>query len=141
MNNLFAALAVWMVSLISAVNLPAPSSAGGNSTNQQVVQLSSDCTIKKVPDGFSRVFIGPKPINPRPIAFKSSALKPKSSSFAAHTDQGGSGTAADPYDGSTAEKFYGILRSRSQANQQNLTICIAPGTFHTEPPYSFLANL
>jgi hypothetical protein len=136
MNKLVAALAVWIVLLISAVNLPAQSSAGGNSSSQQVVQLSSDCTLKKLPEDFSRIFI-----SSTPPALKPAAVKLKRSHPTTSANQGGSGTSADPYDGSTAEKFDGILRSRSEANQQNLIVCIGPGKFQTEGTYDFIVNV
>jgi hypothetical protein len=77
--------------------------------------LSDDCAAKSPPRNFSRIFI---------------ALRPGS--------KAGSGTASDPYDGSTAERFDALLRSRSEANQQNLIVCIGPGTFQTEGTYDFV---
>jgi len=138
MNKFVAALAVWIGLLNSTVNLFAQSSASAPSSSQQVVQLSTDCTIKKLPQGFSRIFIA---ASPKPIASKPTPSKPSANHASAAVDQGGSGTASDPYDGSTAEKFDGILRSRSEANQQNLIVCIGPGTFQTEGTYDFIVNV
>src|SRR5205807_1582075 len=79
--------------------------------------ISADCS-ESVPQNFSRIFI------------------------AAHTNgRPGSGTAADPFDGSTAQKFDAILRARSEANQHNLVVCIGLGTFKTEGRYDFVVNL
>lgn len=97
----------------------------GNASGQQkVIQLSSDCTVKTLPQGFSRIFI---------------AFKPAGSTTSAHKD--GSGKLNDPFDGSTAEKFDTILRARSEANLQNLIVCIGPGTYETEGTYDFVVNL
>src|SRR5437660_1463348 len=127
-KNSVVVLALWVGLLISSVYLVAQNAADNisqnQSQNQKVVQLSSDCTVKNLPQGFSRIFI---------------ALNPAGSAQPASS--GGSGTLSDPYDGSTAEKFDGILRSRSEANQQNLIVCIGPGTFQTEGTYDFIVNL
>ena len=104
------------------------SDSGDRYHGQQAVKLSSDCTIKDLPQGFSRIF----------ISFLANASK---SNTPATGHQAGSGTAKDPYDGSTAEKFDGILRSRSEAHQQNLIVCIGPGTFETEGTYDFIINV
>ncbi len=97
---------------------------GNASGEQKVLQLSSDCTVKSLPQGFSRIFIAFKPVG-----------------TAGATSKGGSGTVKDPFDGSTAEKFDTILRARSEASQQNLIVCIGPGTYETEGTYDFVVNL
>ncbi len=104
--------------------LLAQNAQGNASGEQKVVQLSSDCTVKTLPQGFSRIFI---------------AFKPTGTAGA--TSKGGSGTVKDPFDGSTAEKFDTILRARSEANQQNLIVCIGPGTYETEGTYDFVVNV
>lgn len=114
------AVLVIVVGLFSAC-LFAQNPQGNASGDQKIVQLSSDCTAKTLPQGFSRIFIAFKPIG--------------------NTGKGGSGTVNDPFDGSTAEKFDTILRTRSEANQQNLIVCIGPGTYETEGAYDFVVNL
>ena len=96
----------------------------GNANAQAAPDRSSDCTAKIVPQGFSRIFI----------------TSDGSASHRGNQKSLGS-TASDPYDGSTAEKFDTILRSRSEANQQNLIVCIGPGTFKTEGTYDFVINV
>lgn len=120
--NRFAVFAL-TVGLFSAC-LFAQNPQGNTSGQQKVVQLSSDCTVKSLPQGFSRIFI---------------AFKPAPSAGNAH--KGGSGAVNDPFDGSTAEKFDTILRARSEANQQNLIVCIGPGSYETEGTYDFVVNL
>jgi hypothetical protein len=115
---------VWIVLLASALGAFAQNPAS-DTGNQKIVQLSSDCTVKTLPKGFSRIFIASNPVGSGPSA----------------ASAGGSGTLNDPYDGSTAEKFDSILRSRSEANQQNLIVCIGPGTYQTEGTYDFIINL
>jgi hypothetical protein len=44
----------------------------------------------------------------------------------------GTGSASDPFDGSSAEKFDSLLRSRSESGTANLIVCVGPGTFQTE---------
>ena len=80
-------------------------------------ELSSDCG-GGIPQNFSRIFI---------------ALRKDG-----HT---GSGTVRDPYDGSTPEKFDTVLRTRSEAKQQNLIVCIGAGTFKTEGNFDFATNM
>ncbi len=82
-----------------------------------------DCSAKQVPQGFSRIFIESH------VASHATNSKSKA------------GTASDHYDGSTAEKFDTILRSRSEAHQQNLIVCIGPGTFETEGTYDFIVSV
>ena len=53
----------------------------------------------------------------------------------------GTGQADDPFDGSSAQKFDSLLRTRSEANQRNLIVCIGPGTFQTEGTADFVVNL
>src|SRR5713101_3567973 len=120
-------LAVLTGLLSSGIRLSSPSVVMGgreasdrndHSNAEQVAKLSDDCTMKDPLQDFTRIFI-------------SSHLR----------SQAGSGTAHDPYDGSTAEKFDAILRRRSEANQQNLVVCIGPGTFQTEGTYDFIINV
>src|SRR5947209_2373577 len=78
-----------------------------------VPTVSSECT-GAAPQKFSRIFI------------------------ALRTDgRTGSGTATDPFDGSTAQKFDTVLRTRSEAKQQTLIVCIGLGAFKTEGNYEF----
>jgi len=44
----------------------------------------------------------------------------------------GTGSPSDAFDGSTAEKFDALLRSRSESGVTHLIVCIGPGTFQTE---------
>jgi hypothetical protein len=44
----------------------------------------------------------------------------------------GSGSLSDALDGSSAEKFDTVLRSRSESGVTHLIVCIGPGTFYTE---------
>ncbi|PYP84760.1 MAG: hypothetical protein DMG65_21920 [Candidatus Angelobacter sp. Gp1-AA117] len=82
-----------------------------------VPEISSECSGATRP-GFSRIFI------------------------ALRTDgHPGSGTARDPLDGSTPQKFDTVLRARSEAKQQNLIVCIGPGTFKTEGNFDFATNM
>lgn len=80
-------------------------------------EISSQCS-GATPQGFSRIFIALR-TNGRP----------------------GSGTARDPFDGSTPQKFDTVLRTRSEAKQQNLIVCIGPGTFKTEGNFDFATNV
>jgi hypothetical protein len=95
--------------------------SSGLSVSAQSAAPSSDCTAKQAPQGFSRIFIA--------------------SRVTAAPRQAGSGTASDPYDGSTAQKFDGVLRTRSEAHQENLIVCIGAGTFETEGTYDFIVNV
>lgn len=56
-------------------------------------------------------------------------------------EKAGTGTLDDPFDGSTAQKFDTILRSRSEAGRQNLVVCIGPGSFQTEGTADFVINI
>ncbi|HEV2988922.1 MAG TPA: hypothetical protein VG759_10800 [Candidatus Angelobacter sp.] len=123
----FVVVTAWMLLLGSVIGALAQNPAT-NTGDQKIVQLSSDCTLKELPKGFSRIFIAFNPVGSRKASANSGA-------------SGGSGTLNDPYDGSTAEKFDGILRSRSEASQQNLIVCIGPGTYQTEGTYDFIINL
>jgi hypothetical protein len=69
---------------------------------------SRDCS-GKTPDGYSRIF----------IAYRVDG-------------KSGSGSASDPFDGSSVPKFDAFLRSRSESGMINLVVCIGPGTFQTE---------
>ena len=118
----FVVTTAWMLLSGSVIGALAQNPAT-NTGDQKIVQLSSDCSVKELPKDFSRIFIAFNPVRTRTA------------------NPGGSGTLNDPYDGSTAEKFDGILRSRSEANQQNLIVCIGPGTYQTEGTYDFIVNL
>jgi hypothetical protein len=112
-------LALLVGLLASNSNLASQSANGAQSLSDVGAPVtSSDCTAARPPQNFSRIFI------------------------AAQTEkQNGSGTASDPYDGGTAEKFDTLLRARSEANQQNIIVCIGPGTFQTEGNYDFVINV
>jgi hypothetical protein len=136
MKSIALALLIGLLSL--GIPLCAQSSnADDRYHGQQVAKLSSDCTIKELPQGFSRIFIAFKPIS-KPADSHANPSRPNASAIG---HEAGSGTANDPYDGSTAQKFDGILRSRSEALQQNLIVCIGPGTFETEGTYDFIVNV
>jgi hypothetical protein len=72
-------------------------------------EISPDCQSAAPPKDFSRVFIALRKDGER-----------------------GSGTAGDPFDGSTAERFDTLLRTRSEAKEHNLIVCLGQGTFHTD---------
>jgi hypothetical protein len=55
--------------------------------------------------------------------------------------QSGTGAAADPFDGSSAQKFDTLLRSRSEAGVTNLVVCIGPGTFQTEGVHDYVVGV
>jgi hypothetical protein len=50
----------------------------------------------------------------------------------------GTGSPSDPFDGSTAEKFDTLLRSRSESGVTHLVVCIGPGTFQTEGTHDYV---
>ena len=124
MNKSVVVLTVLTGLLGSSINLPSQSlAAAARETPERMhafhgekdAKVSTDCTTKKPPQDFSRIF----------ISYYSKG-------------QAGAGSANDPYDGSTAEKFDAILRDRSEGNQQNLIVCIGPGTFQTEGTSDFI---
>ena len=53
----------------------------------------------------------------------------------------GSGLEADPFDGSTKQKFDKILRDRSESGVADLIVCIGPGTFETEGSYDYIIGV
>lgn len=53
----------------------------------------------------------------------------------------GSGTKANPFDGSTAQKFDKLLRQRAEAGQRDLIVCIGPGRFDTLGRYDYIMNV
>jgi hypothetical protein len=63
--------------------------------------------------------------------------------FIAHrTDaKSGTGTASDPFDGSTEDKLDTLLRTRSENGLANLVVCIGPGTFQTEGVHDYLMGV
>jgi hypothetical protein len=69
---------------------------------------SQDCS-GSVPAGYTRIFIADR-----------------------HDGKPGTGSPSDPFDGSTADKFDKLLRSRSEGGVTHLIVCIGPGTFQTE---------
>ncbi|MGA9798330.1 MAG: hypothetical protein WBQ68_04940 [Terriglobales bacterium] len=93
----------WVCSGHVAVSTPLPN-------NQPAVLhfANPDCS-RAVPGGYTRIF----------IAYRNDG-------------KSGAGTASDPFDGSTAEKFDSLLRSRSEAGLTHLMVCLGPGTFQTE---------
>ncbi len=122
-------LAVVLVALIGSLNWNGtlavrPALQDGNANTPGAADRATDCTARSTPQGFSRIFITSDGASSRRGSQKSLGS-----------------TASDPYDGSTAEKFDAILRSRSEASQQNLIVCIGPGTFKTEGTYDFVINV
>jgi len=69
---------------------------------------SQDCS-GSVPTGHTRIFIADR-----------------------HDGKPGTGSASDPFDGSSAEKFDTLLRSRSESGVADLVVCIGSGTFRTQ---------
>ncbi|MGH9529598.1 MAG: hypothetical protein ACRD2S_06730, partial [Terriglobales bacterium] len=62
------------------------------------------------------------------IAFRADGLK-------------GSVTRANPFDGSTKQKFDSILRNRSERGETDLIVCIGAGTFETEGAYDYIIGV
>jgi hypothetical protein len=75
---------------------------------------SKDCS-ESVPTGYTRIF----------VAYRNDG-KP------------GTGSPSDPFDGSAAEKFDTILRTRSESAVHKLIVCIGPGTFQTEGDHDYV---
>jgi hypothetical protein len=50
----------------------------------------------------------------------------------------GDGTAREPFDGSSPQKFDALLRARSERGVTHLVVCIGPGTFQTEGAHDYL---
>ena len=75
---------------------------------------SLDCT-GPTPSGYARIF----------IAYRTDTKL-------------GTGTALDPFDGSNAQKFDALLRTRSESGVTHLVVCIGPGTFQTEGARDYL---
>jgi len=90
---------------------------GDKKTGFASVFASSDCR-GKVPTGYTRIF----------IAFRADA-------------KSGTGTASDSFDGSTAQKFDTLLRTRSESGVANLVVCIGPGTFQTEGVHDYVIGV
>ena len=88
------------------------------------VALPADCTAQAPPQGFTRIYIG----------FRTDGLA-------------GSGTASDPFDGSTAQKFDTILRGYTRdpgagvPSVDHLIVCIGQGNFETEGAYDYVINI
>jgi len=89
--------------------------------------ISQDCVVPVVPANFTRIFIG---------------------SPATGGQQSGA-TADDPLDGSSTDKFDTILRTIAEGQRptwgtqkdiapENLIVCLASGTFHTNGQYDWL---
>ena len=78
---------------------------------------SSDCR-GRAPIGYTRIY----------IAYRDDA-------------RSGTGTASDPFDGSTAKKFDTLLRTRSENGVTNLVVCIDSGTFQTEGVHDYLIGV
>jgi len=68
---------------------------------------SADCS-GQMPAGYTRIYIAER-----------------------HDSKAGTGTASDPFDGSTAQKFDAVLRGKTDAGVTNLIVCIGPGTYLT----------
>ena len=75
---------------------------------------SSDCSAS-TPKDYTRIF----------IAYRNDNVP-------------GAGTASDPFDGSSAQKFDVVLRTRSESGVIHLVVCIGPGTFQTEGAHDHL---
>jgi hypothetical protein len=78
---------------------------------------SPDCR-GKTPAGYSRIF----------ISYRADGKL-------------GTGTALDPFDGSTAQRFDALLRTRSESGMTNLVVCIGPGTFQTEGEHDHVVGV
>lgn len=77
---------------------------------------SADCG-GRIPAGHTRIF----------IAYRTDA-------------KSGTGSASDPFDGSTPQKFDTLLRSRSESGVTNLVVCIGHGTFQTEGVHDYVVG-
>jgi hypothetical protein len=99
-----------MGSGIAKIHLP-------NSIHLMLAQsdfASPDCS-GSTPTGYTRMFLADR-----------------------HDGKPGAGSPADPFDGSTADKFDTLLRSRSESSVTHLIVCIGPGTFQTEGARDFV---
>ena len=92
--------------------------------------ISQDCAVAVVPNGFTRIFIG----------------------VPASGGQQSGTSADDPLDGSTTDKFDAILRTIAEGQRpiwgtqkniapENLIVCLASGTFHTNGQYDWLIDI
>jgi hypothetical protein len=93
------------------------SQEGGSQTAFAAGFASSDCH-GPVPFGYTRLF----------IAYRSDR-------------KSGTGTASDPFDGNTPQKFDTLLRSRSEAGVTNLVVCIGPGAFQTQGVHDYVVGV
>jgi hypothetical protein len=78
---------------------------------------SSDCRVR-TPIGYTRIY----------IAYRADA-------------RSGTGTASDPFDDGTAQKFDTLLRTRSGKSVTKLVVCIESGTFQTEGVHDYLIGV
>ena len=92
--------------------------------------VSQDCTVAVVPNGFTRIFIGAP----------------------ARGGQQSGASSDDPLDGTSTDKFDAILRTIAEGQRptwgtqtniapQNLIVCLASGTFHTNGQYDWLIDV
>lgn len=100
---------------VNSVNVSAR--RGNAETSLSSTFASSDCR-GRVPKGYTRIF----------IADRSDA-------------KSGTGVASDPFDGSTAQKFDTILRTRSESGVTNIVVCIGPGNFQTEGTHDYVVGV
>lgn len=96
----------WRVRWTAAVNMQQPGPARPMLSQSDFT--SPDCS-GLTPNGYTRIFIAER-----------------------RDGKSGDGSASDPFDGSSAQKFDTLLRSRSEAGVTHLIVCIGPGTFLTE---------
>jgi hypothetical protein len=91
---------------------------------------SQDCTVPKIPAGFTRIFIG----------------------LPTHGGQMSGTSADDPLDGSTSDKFDTILRTIAEGQlptwgtqknipPENLIVCMTSGTFQTNGQYDWVIDV
>ncbi len=77
---------------------------------------SADCS-GQLPAGYTRMYIADR-----------------------HDGKPGSGSASDPFDGSTAQKFDSVLRAKTDSGVTHLIVCIGPGTFMTDGTGNFVID-
>jgi hypothetical protein len=100
-----------------AQNRVRPFMATGIAMMQQLSQsdfANADCS-GAIPTGYTRIFIGDR-----------------------RDGKPGTGSPSDAFDGSTAEKFDTVLRTRAESGVTQLIVCIGPGTFQTEGSRDFV---
>jgi hypothetical protein len=98
----------------AAETIKIPESNGARPTLLQSDFVNSDCS-GPTPAGYTRIF----------IASRSDGKL-------------GSGSSTDAFDGSTADRFDTVLRSRSESGVTHLIVCIGPGTFYTDGTHDYV---